>query len=266
LTGTYFLSHGDDQHVILLPGSVQECFEFGWKAFDLAERLQTPVFVLSDLDLGMNQWMTKPFEYPDIPMDRGKVLWEADLEKTNGIWVRYKDVDDDGIPYRTIPGNEHPASAWFGRGTGHDENARYSEDSRTWESNMARLKKKYETARTLVPPPVIKEAGKAKIGIVAYGSTDPAVEEARFLIEQDGGPTIAYMRMRALPCTRDAYNFIKKFERIYFIEANRDGQMKQILSMAMPDQASKFRSAAHSDGLPLTAKWVKDAILAQEVQ
>jgi 2-oxoglutarate ferredoxin oxidoreductase subunit alpha len=131
---------------------------------------------------------------------------------------------------------------------------------------MARLKKKYETARTLVPPPVIKEAGKAKIGIVAYGSTDPAVEEARFLIEQDGGPKIAYMRMRALPCTRDAYNFIKKFERIYFIEANRDGQMKQILSMAMPDQASKFRSAAHSDGLPLTAKWVKDAILAQEVQ
>jgi 2-oxoglutarate ferredoxin oxidoreductase subunit alpha len=266
LTGTYFLSHGDDQHVILLPGSVQECFEFGWKAFDLAERLQIPVFVLSDLDLGMNQWMTKPFEYPDSPMDRGKVLWEADLEKTNGIWARYKDMDGDGIPYRTIPGNEHPASAWFGRGTGHDENARYSEDSRTWESNMARLKKKYETARTLVPPPVIKEAGKAKIGIVAYGSTDPAVEEARFLIEQDGGPTIAYMRMRALPCTRDAYNFIKKFERIYFIEANRDGQMKQILSMAMPDQASKFRSAAHSDGLPLTAKWVKDAILAQEVQ
>ncbi|MEW6093537.1 MAG: 2-oxoacid:acceptor oxidoreductase subunit alpha [Chloroflexota bacterium] len=266
LTGTYFLSHGDDQHVILLPGSVQECFDFGWKAFDLAERLQTPVFVLSDLDLGMNQWMTKPFEYPDVPIDRGKVLWEADLEKMNGIWARYKDVDGDGIPYRTIPGNEHPASAWFGRGTGHDENARYSEDSRTWESNMARLKKKYETARALVPPPVLEEAGNAKIGIVAYGSTDPAVEEARFLIEQDGGPKIAYMRMRALPCTRDVYNFIKKYERIYFIEANRDGQMKQILSMAMPDQAHKFRSAAHSDGLPLTAKWVKDAILAQEVK
>ncbi len=266
LTGTYFLSHGDDQHVILLPGSVQECFEFGWKAFDLAERLQAPVFVLSDLDLGMNQWMTKPFEYPDIPMDRGKVLWETDLEKINGTWARYKDVDGDGIPYRTIPGNQHPASAWFGRGTGHDENARYTEDSQTWEANMARLKKKYETARTLVPEPVIEAVSGAKIGIIAYGSSEAAVEEARVLLEQDKGPKTAFMRMRALPCTKDVYNFVKKYERIYFVEANRDGQMKQILSMAMPDQALKFRSAAHSDGLPLTAKWVKDAILAQEVK
>ncbi len=156
LTEVYFLSHGDKQNIILLPGSVQECFEFGWKALDLAEHLQAPVFVLSDLDLGMNQWMTKPFEYPDTPLERGKVLWEADLEKLNGIWGRYKDSDGDGIPFRTVPGNKHPSAAWFGRGTGHDENARYTEDASTWENNMARLKKKYDTARTLVPKPVIK--------------------------------------------------------------------------------------------------------------
>ncbi|KAF0108665.1 MAG: 2-oxoglutarate ferredoxin oxidoreductase subunit alpha [Anaerolineaceae bacterium] len=264
LTETYFLSHGDKQHVLLLPGSVQECFEFGWKAFDLAERLQTPIFVLSDLDLGMNQWMTQPFEYPDTDMDRGKILWEADLEKSNGVWARYKDVDGDGIPWRTVPGNAHPASAWLGRGTGHDENARYSEDSKTWEANMARLKKKYETARTLIPAPVIETARGAKIGIIAYGSTAPAVDEARVLLEQANGPKTAYLRMRALPCTKDVHEFVKKYERIYIVEANRDGQMKQILSMAMPDQAPKFRSACHSDGLPLTAAWVRDAILEQE--
>jgi 2-oxoglutarate ferredoxin oxidoreductase subunit alpha len=264
LTETYFLSHGDKQHVILLPGSVQECFEFGWKAFDLAERLQTPVFVLSDLDLGMNQWMTQPFEYPDTPMDRGKILWEADLEKSNGAWARYKDVDGDGIPYRTLPGNQHPASAWFGRGTGHDENARYTEDSQAWEENMARLKKKYDTARSLVPAPIIETARGAQFGIIAYGSTVPAVEEARVLMEHAGGPKTAFLRMRALPCTKEVRSFVKKYERIYIVEANRDGQMKQILSMAMPDQAGKFRSACHSDGLPLTARWVKDAILEQE--
>ena len=266
LTEIYFLSHGDKQHVILLPGSVQECFEFGWKAFDLAERLQTPVFVLSDLDLGMNQWMTKPFEYPDVPMDRGKVLWETNLEKTNGAWARYKDVDGDGIPYRTLPGNQHPASAWFGRGTGHDENARYTEDSETWEENMSRLKKKYDTARLLVPPPVIDKPAGAGIGIIAYGSTAPAVEEARSLLKQDKGPKTAFLRLRALPCTKEVHDFVKKYDHIYVVEANRDGQMKQILSMAMPDQAPRFRSVAHSDGLPLTAKWVKNAILAQEVK
>jgi 2-oxoglutarate ferredoxin oxidoreductase subunit alpha len=264
LTEAYFLSHGDKQNVILLPGSVQECFEFGWKALDLAEHLQTPVFVLSDLDLGMNQWMTKPFEYPDTPLDRGKVLWEADLEKLNGIWSRYKDPDGTGISFRTMPGNKHPSAAWFGRGTGHDENARYTEDADTWENNMARLKKKYDTARTLVPKPVIKSAKGAKIGIIAYGSTDPAVEEALALFKRSGGPKISFLRLRALPCTKEVQNFIKKCERIYIVEANRDGQLRQILSGILPDQAPKFRSACHSDGLPLTANWVKETILAQE--
>jgi len=264
LTEVYFLSHGDKQNVILLPGTVQECFEFGWKAFDLTEQLQTPVFVLSDLDLGMNQWMTKPFEYPDTPIERGKVLWEPDLEKVKGIWSRYKDIDGDGIPYRTVPGNKHPSAAWFGRGTGHDENARYTEDANAWESNMARLKKKYNTARTLVPRPVTETTRGATVGIIAYGSTLPAVEEARTLLKHAGGLKTAFLRLRALPYTSEVQTFIKKYDRIYIVEANRDGQLRQILSAALPTMAPKLHSICHSDGLPLTANWVNETILAQE--
>jgi 2-oxoglutarate ferredoxin oxidoreductase subunit alpha len=264
LTQVYFLGHGDTQHAILLPGTVQECFEFGWKAFDLAERLQTPVFVLSDLDLGMNQWMTKPFEYPDQPMDRGKVLWEADLEKLNGIWARYKDVDGDGIPYRTVAGNKHPAAAYFTRGTGHDEGDRYTEDPGPWQANLARLARKYDTARGLVPKPIIEKTKGAAIGIIAYGSSAPAVDEARLLLKQADGPKSDYLRLRALPCTTEVQDFIRQHDRLYIIEANRDGQLCEILSATIPDQAAKFRSAAHIDGLPLTAKWIKDTILAQE--
>ena len=264
MTDVYFLGHGDVQNVILLPGSVQECFEFGWKAFDLAEHLQTPVFVLSDLDLGMNQWMTRPFEYPDKPMDRGKVLWESDLEKLKNSWSRYKDVDGDGIPYRTIVGNRNPAAAYFTRGTGHDENARYTEDPKPWEDNMERLKKKYDTARTLVPEPIIEKTTGATIGVIAFGSTVAAVNEARVFLAEDKGLKSDFMRLRALPCTQHAQDFIKEHERIYVVEANRDGQLVQILSAVMPNQANKFRSAAHSDGMPLTAKWVQESILAQE--
>ncbi len=264
LTETFFFSHGDVQNVILLPGSVSECFEFGWKAFDLAEHLQTPVFVLSDLDLGMNQWMTKPFEYPDTPLDRGKVLWEADLEKLKGSWKRYQDVDGDGIPYRTVPGNRHPSAAWFGRGTGHDEDAKYTEDARTWEHNMARLKKKYLTAKKLVPKPIIRNVSGAVEGIIAYGSTDPAVEEAITSLKRDNKLKISYLRLRALPITSETKAFIKKCERIYIVEANRDGQLCQILSAELPDQAPKFHSICHSDGLPLTANWVRQEILARE--
>jgi 2-oxoglutarate ferredoxin oxidoreductase subunit alpha len=264
LTAVYYLGHGDKQHVILLPGSVQECFEFGWKAFDLAERLQTPIFVLSDLDLGMNQWMTKPFEYPDVHMDRGKILWEADLDKLNNIWARYKDVDGDGIPYRTVAGNRHHAAAYFTRGTGHDENSKYSEESGNWETNMLRLKNKYDTARTMMPEPILEETPGTKVGLITYGSSEAAVREARVLLEQAEGFKTDFMRMRALPCTPEVFNFIKNHDRIYIIEANRDGQMRQILSGLIPEQAPKFRSAAHSDGLSLTARWIKETILAQE--
>lgn len=269
----YFMGHGDTNQVILLPGSVSECFEFGWRAFDIAERLQTPVFVLIDLDFGMNQWMTDPFQYPDAPMDRGKVLWEEDLNKLAGNWGRYRDVDGDAIPYRTLPGNKHPAAAWFGRGTGHDENAKYSEDAGTWEKNMARLARKYDSARQYVPKAVIEDDGN-EVGIIAYGSVVPAVDEARILLQQAKGAAANlpnglktdFLRLRALPCTPEVQEFVKKHKRIYFVEANRDGQLKQILTIAMPAEAVKFRYAGHSDGLPLTASWVKNAILTQEVE
>jgi 2-oxoglutarate ferredoxin oxidoreductase subunit alpha len=173
-------------------------------------------------------------------------------------------VDGDGIPYRTVAGNKHPAAAYFTRGTGHDESDRYTEDPRPWEANLTRLKRKYDIARTLVPKPVIEKTKGATIGIITYGSTTPAVAEARVLLKQDDGPKSDTLRMRALPCTAEVHEFVKKHERIYVVEANRDGQLREILSATMPDQAGKFRSAAHADGLPLTAKWVKDAILAQE--
>ncbi len=262
LTFTYFLGHGDTQHVILLPGSVEECFEFGWRAFDLAERLQTPVFVLSDLDLGMNQWMAKPFEYPGQPFDRGKVLWEEDIEKLKGDWGRYRDVDGDGIPWRTVPGNQHPASAWFGRGTGHNPDAQYSEDSRVWHANMERLRRKYETARGLVPRPEVESSGQ-EIGIIYYGSSQPAVQEARHLLAQQGIRTDA-LRLRSLPCTPELRPFVDEHRRIYTVEANRDGQLNQILSLNFQEQAGKFISLSISDGLPLTARWLKEAFLAQE--
>jgi 2-oxoglutarate ferredoxin oxidoreductase subunit alpha len=264
LTETFFLSHGDKNYVILLPGSVNECFEFGWKALDLAERLQMPVFVLSDLDLGMNQWMTKPFEYPDTPLDRGKILWEDDLDKFNGSWGRYKDIDGDGIPLRTVPGNKHHSAAWFGRGTGHDENARYTEDSITWENNLARLKNKYVSAQTLVPKPIVTDAEGAMIGIIAFGSTEPAILEAMVLLREAGGSRSAFLRLRALPCTKDVETFIMKYERLYIVEANRDGQLCQILSMLFPHLAPRFRSVCHGDGLPLAAAWIKENIMGQE--
>jgi 2-oxoglutarate ferredoxin oxidoreductase subunit alpha len=259
----FFLGHGDTKHVVLFPGSVTECFEFGWKALDLAEQLQTPVFVLSDLDLGMNQWMTKPFQYPDTPIKRGKVLWEEDFEKLTEKWGRYLDKDGDGIPYRTVPGNRHPASAYFARGTGHDEYATYSEDGETWVKNMKRLNVKFDTARTLVPEPEIHTLEGAKIAIIAVGSTDPAILEARdYLLE--GGTKIDYLRLRALPICSAVMNFIRNYEHIYVIEMNRDGQLHQILSLEMPECATSLISLTHNDGLQITATWVKEAIQAKE--
>ena len=266
LTQINYLGHGDTQQVMLFPGSVRECFEFGWKAFDIAERMQMPVFVLSDLDLGMNQWMTEPFEYPQLPMDRGKILWEEDLEKLKGVWARYKDVDGDGVSYRTVPGNQHPSAAWFSRGTGHDENTRYSEDNVVWETLANRLKKKYETARSHVPLPVVSSHRDASVGIIAYGSSDPAVQEARAILSRENGLKSAYLRLRALPWTREVLKFIGKYDRIYIVEGNRDGQLRQVLSADMPGHATRFISIAHSDGLPLTAAWIVGKILEQEVK
>jgi len=259
----YYLGHGDTKHIVLLPGSVNECFEFGWKSFDLAETFQTPVFVLSDLDFGMNQWMTKPFEYPDTPMDRGKVLWEEDLEKLKEPWGRYLDIDGDGIPYRTVPGNQHPSSAYFARGTGHDEYANYSEDPETWVANMDRLNLKFENARTKVPKPIIETQDGAKVGIIAFGSSDPAVREARDRLKGQG-LSLDYLRLRALPIGDEVVDFVRQHARVYVIEMNTDGQAYQIISNNIPDCEGTLISITHNDGLALTAAWIQGAIMAEE--
>ncbi len=260
LTFTAHIGHGDSDSVILLPGDVFECFEFGWKAFDIAERLQTPIFVLSDLDIGMNQWMSKPFEYPNTPMDRGKVLTEKDLEELKGNWGRYLDKDGDGIPYRTLPGNQHPMSAYFTRGTGHDEYARYTEEAAVFHRVMERLKKKYETAREYVPAPIMRETRGAEVGVIAYGSTESAVEEARAQLAAAGLKS-SMMRIRAIPFNKTVEKFIQKYEQVIVVEMNRDGQMYQLLCSDFPALAPKLRSVAYQDGMPASAAWVREGIL-----
>jgi len=211
----------------------------------------------------MNQWMTTSFTYPESPMRRGKVLWEDDLEKVVREWGRYVDIDGDGIPYRTLPGNKHPKSAYFARGTGHDEKAQYSEDPETWDSNMKRLNKKFETARGMVPKSVIHKMKDAKIGIISFGSTDPSIQEARDYLLTHNLPT-DYLRMRALPLNHEIVDFIRDHERIYVIEMNRDGQLHQIISLDFPECVTSLLSLTQNDGLPLTAKWVENAIRAME--
>ncbi len=252
LISTYYLGHGDTKNIILLPASVKECFEFGASSFDLADQLQTPVFVLSDLDLGMNNWMSEPFEYPDQPINRGKVLTADQVTKEYG---RYKDIDGDGIPYRTLPGNAHPLAAWFARGTGHNENAVYSERPDDWEKNMARLLHKFETARGLVPAPVIDIVDDADIGIIAYGTTQYAIDEARDRLAAEGIAT-SFLRLRALPINDEVAAFIEKHKQVYVIELNRDGQLHTILQSELPELAARLKSLAHLDGMPLTARWV----------
>jgi 2-oxoglutarate ferredoxin oxidoreductase subunit alpha len=260
---TAYLGHGDTEQIILLPGDVYECFEFGWKSFDIAERMQSPVFVLSDLDMGMNQWMSKPFKYPDTPMDRGKILWEEDLDKIKTNWGRYLDMDNDGIPYRTVPGNKHPLSAYLLRGTGHDEFARYTEDAPMWAKNMDRLKRKYDTAENFVPKPVITKTADAKIGIIGYGSTAPAIEEARYQLENAHGMKIDLMRLRAVPFSAEVDEFIKEHDQIFVVEMNRGGQMHKLLVVSHPDSATKLIKVSFNDGLPATAKWVRESILSK---
>ncbi len=264
LTMASFLGHGDTHYIILIPATVNECFEFGWKAFDLAEHLQTPVIVLSDLDLGMNQWISPRFAYPAAEMDRGKVLWEGDLDKLNGEWGRYHDVDGDGITYRTVMGNMHPSAAYFTRGTGHDDFAHYSEEPENWELNLTRLKHKLEEAKTIVPAPVVEQDGDVEIGIITMGSAESAVNEARFMMQSAGFKT-DYLRVKALPFSPQVFDFVKKHRKNYVVELNQDGQLHQLLTLAITECSSQnLTSIAHSDGLPLTAKWVMEQILKEE--
>jgi 2-oxoglutarate ferredoxin oxidoreductase subunit alpha len=262
IISTYFLGHGDTRHIVLFPGDMRECFEFGWRAFDLSERFQTPVFVLSDLDLGMNVWMSKPFDYPEEPLDRGKVLSEDDLNRL-GSWARYEDVDGDGIPYRTLPGNKHPLAAYFTRGTGHTTKAVYSERPDDWEQNLKRLERKHDTARKHVPAPIVDMREGAEVGIISLGSTDLAIQEARDVLSKQGLET-SYLRVRALPLENRLAEFVRACKRVYVIELNIEGQLHSLIRLHVPERAVDIRSIAHLDGLPLTANFVKRAILGQE--
>jgi 2-oxoglutarate ferredoxin oxidoreductase subunit alpha len=257
------MGHGDSDSIVLLPGNINECFDFGWQSFDVAERFQTPVFVLSDLDMGMNQWMSKPFEYPNVPMDRGKVLSEKDLEELKGNWGRYLDKDDDGITYRTLPGNKHPLASYFTRGTGHDEYAKYTEDAETFQRNMLRLKKKFVTARRHLPRPVIFNGSNAGAAIIAYGSTEAAINEARDQLSNEHGIQTDFMRVRAFPFGPEVDEFVRKYDQIYVVEMNRDGQLHQLLTLAYPEKALNLKSVPFGDGMPASAKWVREGILAQ---
>ena len=263
---THLLSHGDTKHVCLLPASVEECFEFGMESFNLAERLQTPVFVLSDLDLGMNYWMSEPFPYPEKPFDRGKVLTAEDLEKL-GSFGRYRDVDGDGIPYRTLPGTDHPAAAYFTRGSGHNENAQYTERPGDYKNNMERLARKFETARKYVPAPEVVGEADVEIGIIAFGSSHWAVMESRDQLEADENLKTRYLRLRALPFNEEVASFIRSCKRVYVVEQNRDAQMAQLLRLEVSNETGeqdKIRSVLHYNGLPIDARSVTDEIADSE--
>ena len=258
----YTLSHGDTKHLVLLPATVIEAYEFAMQAFDLADRFQTPVFVLSDLDLGMNLWMTPALAYPDKPFDRGKVLTAEALANVES-WGRYKDVEGDGIPYRTVPGTEHPLAGYFTRGSGHDENAHYSENPDVFRSNLDRLARKHDTARSTGPQPVADESGRS-IGIIAYGTTHHAVVEARDLLSEAGIHT-DYLRVRALPLAPGVTPFIERHERVYVVEQNRDGQLFGILRSELPAHLiERLHSIRHYNGVPIDANSIVEPFLGAE--
>src|SRR5450755_4191125 len=258
------LSHGDTLHPMLLPCSVAECFSMASEAFNLAEQLQTPVFVMSDLDLGMNNWMSEPFEYPTEPINRGKVLSSEDLDRLGGF-SRYKDVDGDGVGYRTLPGNENPQAAWFARGSGHNEKSQSSERPDDYQNNLDRLRHKFENARTLVPKPELVRNDGNDVGIIAYGTSHHALIETLDQLQSENGINVDYLRLRAFPFTSEVQKFIDAHKRIYVVDQNRDGQMFQLLKLDVPaEEVVRLRSVRHYNGLPLDARSVTDEIVSQE--
>jgi len=266
ILSTAFLSHGDTKNILLLPCSVAECFTMAQEAFNLAEQFQTLVFVMSDLDLGMNNWMSDPFEYPKVPIDRGKVLSKEDLDRLGGF-ARYKDVDNDGIGYRTLPGTEHPAAAYFTRGTGHNEKSGYSERPDDFEKNMERINKKFDTARAFVPRPELMSNGKSKskIGIIAYGTSHWAIIESRDQLRDEYNIETDYLRLKAYPFSREVHEFIEQHDRVYVVEQNRDAQMLSLIKLDIkPELVTRLRSIAHIHGLPLDARSVTDELTSME--
>jgi 2-oxoglutarate/2-oxoacid ferredoxin oxidoreductase subunit alpha len=258
-----FLSHGDTKHLMLFPSSVEESYTMAMEAFDLAEQFQTPMFVMMDLDLGMNNWMSDAFEYPTKPINRGKMLTAEKLKQLGGEWGRYKDVDGDGIAYRTIPGDGLPA--YFTRGSGHNAKGQYSERPDDYVDNMDRLSRKFDTARGHMPKPVIESNPKAKIGFIAYGTTDHATQESRDQLREETKVETAYFRLRGYPFNDELSKFVDTYDRIYVIEQNRDAQLLQLMKLELaPDQQKKLRSVLHYNGLPIDARSITDDVLAQE--
>jgi len=264
ILSTAFLSHGDTKNIMLFPCSVTECFSMAPEAFNLAEQFQTLVFVMSDLDLGMNNWMSDPFEYPTTPINRGKVLSKEDLDRLGGF-ARYKDVDGDGIGYRTLPGTIHPAAAYFSRGSGHNEKAQYSERADDFENNMERLNRKFETSRSFVPRPEITKGKDAKIGIIGYGTSHWGITESRDQLRDEYHLETDYLRLRAYPFTREVHEFVEQHDRIYLVEQNRDAQMLTLLKLDLkPELTTRLRSIAHITGLPLDARSITDELTSME--
>jgi 2-oxoglutarate/2-oxoacid ferredoxin oxidoreductase subunit alpha len=257
-----FLSHGDTKHPMMFPSSVEECYTMSMEAFDFAERFQTPLFVMMDLDLGMNNWMSAAFEYPDRPIDRGKLLTD-DVLKRIGEWGRYKDVDGDGITYRTIPGDGMPA--YFTRGSGHNAKGQYSERPDDYVDNMDRLARKFETMRRFVPAPDVDEVTGAKIGIVAFGTSHWAVIESRDQLREEADVKTSYLRLRGYPFNEELAAFVDRHDRVYIVEQNRDAQMATLIRLELtPAQNTKLRSVLHYNGLPIDARSITDDLLAQE--
>jgi 2-oxoglutarate ferredoxin oxidoreductase subunit alpha len=261
ILSTAVLSHGDTKHPMLLPASVEEIYSMAMDAFDLAERLQTPVFVMSDLDLGMNTWMADRFAYPDRALDRGKVLDAQRLQQLKE-WGRYLDVDGDAIAYRTLPGDGLPA--YFCRGSGHNERGQYSERAEDYEHNIDRLARKFDTARDLMPAPEVHLADGAEIGIIGYGTSHWAIDESRSQLTEAGVST-SYLRLRAYPFSREVGDFIDRHARVYVVDQNRDAQMRRLLATELTGaQVGRLRSVLHYNGLPIDARSVSDEILIQE--
>jgi 2-oxoglutarate ferredoxin oxidoreductase subunit alpha len=262
LLGTAFLSHGDTKHIMIFPASVEECYTMAMEAFDLAEQFQTPVFVMMDLDLGMNNWMSDGFKYPDQPINRGKLLTKETLKQI-GEWGRYKDVDGDGIPYRSVPGDGMPA--YFTRGSGHNAKGQYSERPDDYVENMDRLARKFETARQYVPKPEIDRVPDAKIGFVAFGTSHWAITESRDQLREETDVKTSYFRLRGYPFSDELAAFIDAHDRVYVVEQNRDAQLLQLMKLDFsPDRVAKLRSVLHYNGLPIDARSISDDVLAQE--
>ncbi len=256
----YYLSHGDTRHIVLFPSNMQECFDFAYKAFDISERMQQPVFVATDLDLGMNNWMSDPFVYPEKPLDRGKVLTTEQLKKLSD-YGRYKDVDGDGIGYRTLPGIEDAKGAFLTRGSGRNEYAKYSERPEDYTGQVDRLSRKMETAKKYIPQPILDLADEVRIGLIVYGSTEDAMAECRDQLLHEYGVETSALRIRALPFTDHLKEFVAAHEVVYVIEQNRDGQLADLIRLEVGADQHKIHKIRHYDGLPIDARFITDQVV-----